>query len=427
MTKDRDFKKLVRARMARTGERYAAARAQLGGKPAPGVHPETAALVRLLAAAGIEGPDGGAPSEALVLGLGGGIGAACFTFEYAGHTPTFYIATRCQPQYAYDERFVRTAAEGLGATCELATASSAAAAQKKLAARVAAGPVMAWLSLGELPWAPRLGTVGELGAMPHVVVVEAIAGGTATVRDLAPAPFEVDVAVLSRARARLRAGKFRTLAVAPGGAAPDPREAVRDAIAACAAELRGATRVRGPMAKNFGLSGLARWAAALAGSDKKKPWTRVFPPAHAAHALAWTRHWIELASTGGGGFRPMYADFLDEAAAIVRRPALRTLARDYRALGKAWRELAAAALPDRVAPLAAIRRAQDARHAASGRGDVAAMRRAEDALFAALDAARVAPPLDAAALATHYTALAARVTALVADEEACAARLAAAT
>jgi len=33
MTKGRDFKKLVRARMARTGERYAAARAQLADRP----------------------------------------------------------------------------------------------------------------------------------------------------------------------------------------------------------------------------------------------------------------------------------------------------------------------------------------------------------------------------------------------------------
>ena len=32
MTRDRDFKNKVRARMARTGERYAAARASLAGK-----------------------------------------------------------------------------------------------------------------------------------------------------------------------------------------------------------------------------------------------------------------------------------------------------------------------------------------------------------------------------------------------------------
>src|ERR1043166_136335 len=99
MTRGRDFKKVVRARMARTGERYAAARAQLAERPAPGaepdapraarvragIHPETAALMRVLAAAKLRGFDGGAVSEALLLGLGGGIGAACFVFDYKGH------------------------------------------------------------------------------------------------------------------------------------------------------------------------------------------------------------------------------------------------------------------------------------------------------------------------------------------------------
>src|SRR5688572_25915838 len=146
MTKNRDFKKLVRARMARTGERYAAARANLSGAttaapvPVAGAHPETAALARMLAVGGVRGPDGGPASEALLLGLGGGLGAACFVFEYKGHTPTFYVATRCQPQYAYDPGFVRTAAERLGAVCDVAESSSAAAAAKKLAARVAQGP-----------------------------------------------------------------------------------------------------------------------------------------------------------------------------------------------------------------------------------------------------------------------------------------------
>jgi hypothetical protein len=433
MTKNRDFKKLVRARMARTGERYAAARAQLArdeetpAAAAPGRHPETAALARMLDAAGIRAPGGGAVSEALLLGLGGGLGAACFVFEYKGHTPTFYVATRCQPQYAYDPAFVRTAAERLGAACDVAESASAAPAAKKLAARLAGGPQMAWLDLGALPWARRMGPIGELGAMPHVVVVESINGDVATVRDLAASPYELDVAALARARARLRNGKFRLMAFRAADEAPDPRDAVRDAIAACAAELRGKTKIRGPMAKNFGIPGLERWAAAMRAPARDKgvkAWARVFPPAGAASVLTWLRHWIEHAGTGGGGFRPMYAEFLDEAAAIARLPALRALAKDYRALGAAWRELADAALPANVPALAAIRKAQDDRHAAFARGDERATRRAEDAMFAFLDAARAAPPLDDAALAAHYAALAARLDAIVADETACAERLA---
>jgi hypothetical protein len=194
--------------------------------------------MRLCAAAGITGPDGKPPSEALLLGLGGGLGAASFAFEYQGHTPTFYVATRCQPQYAYDTAFVERAATRLGARCDVAQSSSPAAAAKKLAARLATGPQMAWLDFGSLPWARRLGPVAEMGAMPHVVVIERIAGDVATVHDTPATPFTLDLATLAKARARLRNGKSRLLSVAPGDT-PDPRDAIRAALADCAAELRG--------------------------------------------------------------------------------------------------------------------------------------------------------------------------------------------
>ena len=58
MPTDKDFKRLVRARMGKTGEAYTTARAHLRpdrGPAAPlrGRHPDTAALTRLLAALGV--------------------------------------------------------------------------------------------------------------------------------------------------------------------------------------------------------------------------------------------------------------------------------------------------------------------------------------------------------------------------------------
>src|SRR5215216_8087788 len=90
MPTDKDFKRLVRARMGRTGESYTTARARLRPdgdptRPGPlrGRHPDTAALTRLLAALGVTGPDGGRPlTEAMALGIAGGIGFAYFVFEY---------------------------------------------------------------------------------------------------------------------------------------------------------------------------------------------------------------------------------------------------------------------------------------------------------------------------------------------------------
>ena len=82
MPTDKDFKRLVRARMGRTGESYTTARSHLRpepgrGGPLQGRHPDTAALTRLLAALGVSDPATGRPlGEATVLGVAGGIGFA---------------------------------------------------------------------------------------------------------------------------------------------------------------------------------------------------------------------------------------------------------------------------------------------------------------------------------------------------------------
>jgi hypothetical protein len=67
MPTDKDFKRLVRARMGKTGEAYTTARAHLRPTPDPdpdparpgalkGRHPDTAALTRLLVALGVTDP-----------------------------------------------------------------------------------------------------------------------------------------------------------------------------------------------------------------------------------------------------------------------------------------------------------------------------------------------------------------------------------
>ena len=76
----------------------------------------------------------------------------------------------------------------------------------------------------------------------------------------------------------------------------------------------------------------------------------LFWPRWMFDALHQVFHSIETSGTGDGLHRPMYAEFLDEAAAILGKPGLREVANDYRKLGAQWTELADAALPDRVKP-----------------------------------------------------------------------------
>ncbi|HEV3464027.1 MAG TPA: hypothetical protein VG846_08595, partial [Actinomycetota bacterium] len=103
MPTNKDFKRLVRARMGKTGESYTSARSHLrpdgdAGRPGPlqGRHPDTAALARLLAALGVTDPATGRPlSEAMALGVAGGIGVAYFVFEYEDQDlTTFYLGGR---------------------------------------------------------------------------------------------------------------------------------------------------------------------------------------------------------------------------------------------------------------------------------------------------------------------------------------------
>lgn len=103
MTRQRSFKRRVRDRMAKTGERYTAARRQLLGASAahptngddaplhlPGIDPETTALRVLLANRGVIAPHSGAlPSEALLFGVAGGIGAGVFAFRYESASTLF--------------------------------------------------------------------------------------------------------------------------------------------------------------------------------------------------------------------------------------------------------------------------------------------------------------------------------------------------
>lgn len=106
MTTDKAFKRVVRARMARTGERNAAARRTLvegatdgqhteptADPAAPssdrmrgGQHPETATLANILANQGVVSGVTGEPlTEAAILGIGGGLGAGYILWEFKRH------------------------------------------------------------------------------------------------------------------------------------------------------------------------------------------------------------------------------------------------------------------------------------------------------------------------------------------------------
>src|SRR6266545_3729010 len=102
MTEQKNLKKRVRERMARTSETYTTARRRvLARRPGqPGLrHRESRLVAHVLAQAGYLAPHTGKPyTEAMVCGLGGGIGFLHAVFEYADIPPLITIVMQHHPE-----------------------------------------------------------------------------------------------------------------------------------------------------------------------------------------------------------------------------------------------------------------------------------------------------------------------------------------
>lgn len=363
MTAHKHFKSLVRARMAKTGESYSTARrfvirhadgvASNDVAPndsaarwhLPGNVPAATALRVLLAAAGIREPESRRPlPESLVFGIAGGIGIGVCQFFYEKEDfATFYVAGR--HHWHDDAGYLSAAASRLGLKATVRESSGAKAAEKNLREALAEGrPCVAFVDMAHLPhraMPPRFSGGGY-----HLVTVYEVDDTTRTARigDLTDQPLGISLADLAAARARIKKFKNRVVFLSQSEAAPDLSAAVLAGLRASHTGLIGKPMKGFPT--TFSLEGVRLWGERLHGSKDKEAWERVFTRGHRLWAgLTGIHDYIEHYGTGGGLCRPMFAEFLEQAAVLTRRPKLKALAGRYAELGEAWSELASAALP----------------------------------------------------------------------------------
>jgi Domain of unknown function (DUF4872)/Butirosin biosynthesis protein H, N-terminal len=431
MPTDKDFKRLVRARMGKTGEAYTTARAhlrpdgvagQLGdpGRAGPlrGRHPDTAALARLLAALGVTDPATGRPlSEAMTLGVAGGIGVAYFVFEYEEEDlTTFYLGGRIN-SYVQRQDAGQAALARLGVPVQVRKTSGPATAERQLRSALDQGrPVIVTVDVARLLY--RAVPDWLCGMTPQDVLVE-LRGAEPVLWDLAPAPIPVTWAELATARAGVRSAKHRLVVAEPP---PGPVDLAGAAAAGIADTWRGMLE---PPMRNFGVPGLGKWADLLIDGRDPKGWPRLLAaPGRQFQLLTWLYDWVETAGTGGGFFRAMYAEFLEAAAGPLERPELARLAGDYRRLAAAWTAMAEAAVAAggdgplaRAAALLDRRRRLVEDHGAAAAEELAAVQAELDGLARA---ATDPQPLGPAAVTALLADLRRRVQEL-AEEEAAAA------
>ncbi|MCB9896451.1 MAG: DUF4872 domain-containing protein [Planctomycetes bacterium] len=432
MTDQKTFKRRVRERMAKTGESYTTARRQLlpagaldagpsdafpgllpGCTRFGGVHGDSAVLCNAFAQAGIVSPHDGRPfSEAMLFGLCGGIGFMYFVFEYAGHAPILSFVPR---HWSLSDEFSDGAFERTGVRVTRRTGGAPGPARKALDDALARGrTAICTVDPAKLPWLHVPAVWAGHGA--HLVGVCGIDPSTdvAWIDDRARRPNPLSLDELAAARASYKKAKQRLVTV-------DGRDESHDLAGGIRAALAETTRVfhEGKVKgfeSNFGFAGLAKWHAMLTGAKDRKSWRRVFATAPLVHfALRRTYECIAFETTPPAGGRPLYADFLEEAADVTGDDALREAAGLVRRSAVLWDEIAELALPDddpvRARTKALLLGIGDAlRQDGAAASDTVAAMRAE---IPTLDARATLEPSDAHAL---FDAMGERVEAILALE-----------
>jgi Butirosin biosynthesis protein H, N-terminal/Domain of unknown function (DUF4872) len=353
MTARKHLKARIRARMATTGERYVTARRHVVGEVEPpaedlgyrlhgGVHPDSASVANVLAHHGVVAGHTGEPlTEAMVLGIGGGLGAGYILWEFKARGPKAILVLGYRNRWQYPARWMQALLERLDVPAEHHETGGARTAAKQLDDALAAGrPALATIdrqSIGYWHLPPELEGFGG-----YPVVVYAARDDRVHVDDRGLAPLTVDRPTLDAARARVGSYKNRLTVIAP-----DRTEIETDTLrAAVRAGLDDAAEHLSASSDSFGLPAWRKWARMMTG-EGAKAWPHVFADGRGlAAALLSTYEGIQPAGLYGGHLRALYADFLDEAAALVDEPGLEQAATAWRAAADEWHALAATALPD---------------------------------------------------------------------------------
>ena len=363
MTRQRELKALVRERMAKTGERYTAARAHIiieraaasppklpglldGYNRFGGIQAGTGPVTNALRIAGILAPWAKHPySEVTFNGICGGPGFLYAVFEYKGWPPMLSLAlqSRSMPDVYIGEGLSR-----LGLRTMVHETTSRASARRMLDETLAAGkPAICVVDIASLPW---YGLPPEFaGGGPHVVAVAGRDGDRYWIDDRASHPIAVDADTLSTARAAYRQAKNRLIAIEGIDPDADPRRSIARAITDTALRYVEPAVPR-LFWVNCGWSGLAKWKAMLTDRKDKKAWPAVFAEGPRAYAgLQRAYESIECQLAPGAG-RTLYADFLDEAAVTLDRPRLSEAAEAYRRASSSWSAISTliAKVPDQA-------------------------------------------------------------------------------
>lgn len=375
-----------------------------------GRHWETGSVANALAYRGLLAPHTGQPySEALLMGVSGGAVMGYFNFAYEGYDPQARILTR-NTFDPWDTMLSR-----LGIVQNVQHTGSAQRGVRNLVEALEEGhaPVV-WADIFSLPYNALPMDEGMWAMMPHVVFGYDESAGQAQLADRAPLALNVSTDVLHVARARVKKEKFRVVTFDP----PIVDKLVSAVQLGICDSIKLYTEAppRGSR-NNFGQQAYEWWAKQLTNPRARMSWEKQFPAGRkmlAGLASAYDDI-MHFGKHDDPADRLRFANFLDEAATILGRPALAEVALLFHEASFAWHALAQALLPDAIEPFAAYRALTDRSYqlffeqgstATNQRVDIAAQM---EEILAAMETDF---PLDAAAVQAMREDIAAHVLAV---------------
>jgi hypothetical protein len=305
-----------------------------------GLHPETASLTNVLAAQQITAPHTGKPfSEAMLLGISGGLGAGYILWEFQEHLIKVLVLG-FQINWQYPIKYYENVCKRLGLKFSISdTGNKKLAAQTLQTALSQSRPVVAWVDRASMPYLQLPAAMkGHIG---HMVAVCGMEGSDFLIDDRAMQPFTVPADLFEEARSQIGSYKNRLLIVEGTAAKIDFEAAIREGIANCVMHLSSDS-------ESFSLPTIRKWAKMMTDQKNKKGWPTVFRDRRGLYSTLSSLFEIIELQGAQGGLRGMYANFLTEAADVINIPALKQVADQYFALSAQWHTLAEEALPDTV-------------------------------------------------------------------------------
>ncbi len=337
---------------------------------------------------GVQAPHSGEPfTEALLMGIGGGLGAEYNVTDYRGTNPSRQPYNQLTIRFHHlknyiekqEQTFLPKAAERIGVQLTTKYSTSRNAAHHFLTESLQAGkPIMVLLSIWQGIYShhdiktqyeqnpnffPPLLYDEFVNFLPYYSLPYPwIVGHLATVygidddadkvyiSDFSNQPLTLSTQQLAESRDIVKTWKNRAYTVNPPKTKPDLAKAIRLGIQDCVESLLNEKTIFA--GANYRTEAWHLIATKIRNFESKRGWLSLFhEPWQLFDTLTRIHAQIAFYNSDGGALRSSYADFLEEASDILKKPELKQIAHQFYDIGIMWDEIGTTALNDDIPEL----------------------------------------------------------------------------